>query len=108
VIVVVADPGASKYWLEDISTAAENMLLTIAALGYAGTWFERTIMPKEAELKEYFGVPEHLRFMIALPIGRAASGGSQVVKKCTGRSQGLLPGEPKLCLQTDTNRYKSE
>ena len=40
VIAIVADPAASKYWLEDASAAAENMLLAIVALGYGSTWVE--------------------------------------------------------------------
>jgi len=81
IIVIVADPDKSQYWLEDVSAAAENMLLAITALGYASTWVEGTIMPKENELKKHFNVPENMRFMIALPIGKPAKPGAQAGKK---------------------------
>ena len=80
-IAIVADPAESKYWLEDISAAAENMFLAITALGYATTWVEGTLMSKEDALKQYLGVPERLRLMILLPIGKPASPGSQAPKK---------------------------
>ena len=80
-VAIVADPTASKYWLEDISAAAENMCLAITALGYATTWVEGTLMSKEEELKKLLEIPEHLRLMILLPIGKAASAGSQMKKK---------------------------
>jgi len=80
-VAIVADPDASKYWLEDISAAAENMLLAITALGYGSTWVEGTILPKEEKLKEYFGIPKRLRLMIVLPIGQPGSDGAQASKK---------------------------
>ncbi len=81
VIGIVANPDASQYWREDISAAAENMLLAVAALGYGSTWVEGTILPKEKEIKKYFGIPENLRFIIALPIGKPATGGYQATKR---------------------------
>ena len=81
VVCIVADPKASRYWLEDISAAAENMLLAIAAFGYGSTWVEGTLMSKEDELKDYLGIPKDRRFMIALPIGTPTSEGSQAPKR---------------------------
>ena len=80
-IAIAADPGASKYWLEDASAAAENMLLAIAALGYASTWVEGTLLRQEAWAKEQLGVPEHLRLIIFLPIGRPSVPPAQAPKK---------------------------
>ena len=80
-IAIAADPGASKYWLEDASAAAENMLLAIAALGYASTWVEGTLLRQEAWAKEQLGVPEHLRLIIFLPIGKPAARTVQAPKK---------------------------
>jgi len=80
-IAIVADPAASKYWIEDISAAAENMCLAVTALGYATTWVEGTLMSKEEELKKLLEVPQHLRLMILLPLGKAMSPGSQMKKK---------------------------
>jgi len=83
-IAIVADPGASKFWLEDASAAAENMLLAIAALGYGSTWVEGTLLRREDWAKELLGVPDHLRLIILLPIGKPASTPSQAAKKPLG------------------------
>ena len=81
IIGIIANPDDSQYWREDISATAENMLLAITALGYGSTWVEGTILPKEKEIKNYFGIPENLRFIIALPIGKPATEGSQATKR---------------------------
>jgi len=52
VVAIVADEKGSRYWLEDASAAAENMLLAIHALGYGSRWIEGTLLPKEAQAKE--------------------------------------------------------
>lgn len=71
VVAIVADERASRYWLEDASAAAENMLLAIHALGYGSRWIEGTLLPKEAWAKEVLGVPAEKRLVIMLPIGKA-------------------------------------
>lgn len=81
IVFIVADPKASTYWLEDASAAAENMLLAIAALGYASTWVEGTLLRREDWAKELLGVPVHLRLVICLPIGRPAHPPQQAMKK---------------------------
>jgi len=81
VVAIVADPGTSTFWLEDASAAAENMLLAIAALGYASTWVEGTLLRREEWAKQQLAVPEHLRLIIMLPIGRPATRPSQAPKK---------------------------
>jgi len=80
-IAIVADPSASKYWLEDVSAATENMLLAITALGYASCWVEGTLLRHEDEMKRLLGVPENLRLMVFLPIGAPASEPQQASKK---------------------------
>jgi nitroreductase len=80
-IAIVADSKASKYWLEDISAAATQMLLAIHALGYASCWVEGTLLRKEEEMKQVLGVPDDLRLMIFLPVGAPASPPSQAGKK---------------------------
>lgn len=80
-IAVVADPAASKFWLEDASAAAENMLLAIAALGYGSTWVQGTLSRREDWAKELLGIPDHLRFIILLPIGKPAGATAQAAKK---------------------------
>jgi len=80
-IAIVADPGASTYWLEDASAAAENMLLAIAALGYGSTWVEGTLLRREDWAKAELGVPDHLRLIIFLPFGAPAAAPAQAPKK---------------------------
>ena len=70
VVTIVADEKGSRYWLEDASAAAENMLLAIHALGYGSRWIEGTLLPKEAQAKEVLGVPVEKRLVIMLPIGK--------------------------------------
>lgn len=81
VIAVVADSDASPYWLEDASAATQNMLLAIKALGYDSVWVEGTLKPHETQVKEWLGVPENLRLIILLPIGKAATEAAQKPKK---------------------------
>ena len=80
IVAIVSDPGDSKYWLEDASAAAENMLLAIAALGYGSTWVEGTLMRREDWAKEQLGVPAHLRLIIMLPIGKPTGAVAQAAK----------------------------
>lgn len=80
-IAIVADPGESRFWLEDAAAAAENMLLAIAALGYGSTWVEGTLLRREEWARELLGVPDHLRLIILLPIGKPAGSPSQAPKK---------------------------
>ena len=86
IIAIAADPTASTYWLEDASAAAENMLLAIAALGYGSTWVEGTLLRHEEWAKEILGVPEHLRLVIFLPVGKPAGGAVQAAKRPFGEA----------------------
>lgn len=70
VILLVGDPERSQYWLEDVAAATAQMLLAIHALGYASVWVEGTLLRQEATLKPLFGVPEHMRVVVALPLGK--------------------------------------
>jgi len=70
-IGIVADPNASRWWLEDAAAAAENMLLAIAALGYASVWVEGTLIKQEDFARRLLGVPDSKRLIILLPIGKA-------------------------------------
>lgn len=81
VIGIIGKPAASTFWLEDVSAAAENMHLAVTALGYGTTWIEGTLLKKEQELKKHFNIPEDMRLVIALPIGKPASEGSQSPKR---------------------------
>jgi nitroreductase len=81
VIAVAADPEKSEFWLEDIAAATENMLLAITALGYASVWVEGTLLRAEEEHKEALGVPEAMRLMVALPVGKATEPPGQAQKR---------------------------
>ena len=70
-IAVAAAPEKSPFWLEDVAAATENMLLAIAALGYATVWIEGTLRRAEEEHKKALGVPEEMRLVVVLPIGEA-------------------------------------
>jgi len=78
---IVADPAASRWWLEDASAAAQNMLLAITALGYASVWVEGTLLKQEAMAKDLLGVPTEQRLIILLPIGQAPQPPVQAEKK---------------------------
>jgi nitroreductase len=80
-IGIVADPSASRWWLEDAAAAAENMLLAITALGYASVWVEGTLLKEEAFAKEVCNVPAAKRFVVLLPVGRAPQPTPQADKK---------------------------
>lgn len=80
-IAVVSEPNASKYWLEDMAASVENMLLAVVALGYDSCWVEGTLLRREEWAKELLNVPKDKRLMAFLPIGKAASSGSQASKK---------------------------
>jgi len=78
---IVADPAVSRWWLEDASAAAENMLLAVQALGYASVWVEGTLLKQEDYAKKLLGVPPEKRFVILLPIGKAPQETPQADRK---------------------------
>lgn len=80
-IAIVADLQASRWWLEDASAAAENMLLAIAALGYASVWVEGTLIKEEPFARNLLGVPDSKRLIILLPVGKAPQETPQADKK---------------------------
>ena len=80
-IAVVTDPNKSQYWLEDAAAVTENMLLAIAALGYASVWVEGTLLPKLEEHGKALGLPDKMRLVVVLPIGAAAKPAEQAKKR---------------------------
>jgi len=81
IIAIVADDDRSQYWLEDVSASTENMLLAATALGYASCWVEGTLLRVEESMKKVLGVPKDKRLIVAIPLGKAASKGTQAHKK---------------------------
>ena len=60
---------------QDYSAAIENMLLAIAALGYASCWYEGHITDEDRigdRLARILGVPEEYELVCVLPVGIAA------------------------------------
>jgi nitroreductase len=53
----------------DGALAAQNILLATHALGY-GSSFQTSFFP-EQDVKDFFSIPEHFKFICALPIGKA-------------------------------------
>jgi nitroreductase len=80
-IALVMDERSSKYWKEDAAAAIENMLLSIVALGHASVWVEGYVLNQEAYGKSVLGIPEHLRLLAILPIGKPAAPVHQARKK---------------------------
>jgi len=68
IIVLVVDP-ASRWWMEDGSAAAENILLAATDLGYGSCWVEGNMLPHEDYFKEQLGIPEDRRILTLIPIG---------------------------------------
>lgn len=68
IICIVLDTS-SRWWLEDGSAAATNMLLAITAMGYGGCWVEGNALPLEDRFKKLLGVPAEKRMPILIPIG---------------------------------------
>ena len=80
-IGIVSDPAVSRWWLEDASAAAENMLLAIQALGYASVWVEGTLLKQEDFAKKLLGIPPEKKFVILLPVGKAPQDTPQADRK---------------------------
>ena len=80
-VAIVADPAASRWWLEDAAAASENMLLALTALGYSSVWVEGTLLKEEDHAKKVLGVPAPKRLIILLPIGKAPQETPQADKK---------------------------
>lgn len=73
VIVVVGDPAASDYWVQDCSAATENLLLAAAALDLGSVWVG--VYPRaerETHVRRVLDIPERLRVLCLLPVGHPA------------------------------------
>ena len=79
IIAVVMDP-ASRWWLEDGSSAIENMLLASIALGYGACWVEGNVIPHEEQFKNLLNIPAAKRLMALIPIGVPAESPTRAKK----------------------------
>jgi nitroreductase len=77
--------GDSPFEVQDYGAAAENVLLAIAALGYATVWTDgQSTFSKELQekAKELFDLPEDATVRAVLPIGiPTTKGGAQPERK---------------------------
>ena len=82
-IACVADPRSVyanfSFAAEDCAAAVENMLLAIAALGYATVWLDGVLRVEDraARIGQLLGVPTGRTIRILLPIGVPAEPGKQ-------------------------------
>ena len=68
IIAVIVD-GSSKYWIEDGSAAAQNMLLAARDLEWGSCWIEGQMRPHEDDLKDLLQVPEEKRILLLIALG---------------------------------------
>lgn len=87
VIVVVCDTEANRsgvhFWTEDGAAATENMLLAVAALGYASCWIDGALRSegRSEKIAELLGVPASRLVRIVLPVGIPAAAAPRPPKK---------------------------
>lgn len=75
-------PSGVSYHVHDYAAAAENILLAIAAKGYASVWIEGQIRGEKAgEMGRLLGVPDDLTVAVYLPLGVPAKPVTVVAKK---------------------------
>ena len=85
-IVCATDPrpvyGTASFAEEDCATAVGNMLLAIAALGYASVWLDGVLRVNNiaARLGELLSIPRDHTVRILLPVGVAVEPGAQKEK----------------------------
>jgi len=87
VIVAVCDIEANvegmRFWVEDCAAATENVLLAIAALGYASCWIDGALQREGRAEKAaaLLGVPRSRIVRIVLPVGVPDEPGTRQAKK---------------------------
>ena len=72
-VVLIADPDASDWWVEDCSAAAENMLVEVADMGLGACWVQvreisSELMPEE-KIREILNIPENYRVLCMIAVG---------------------------------------
>lgn len=78
IIVVIADPAMSRYWLEDGSITAAQIYLAATELGLGTCWIHirghKTSTGEEAEayIRKLLEIPEAKRIICLLPVGYPA------------------------------------
>jgi nitroreductase len=70
VIVVVGDPAASDFWIQDCSAATENLLLAAAGLGLGAVWVG--VYPRgerETHVRRTLDIPDGMHVLCVVPVG---------------------------------------
>lgn len=82
-IVCIVDPRpvyqGKSFPKEDCAAAVENMFLALTALGYASVWLDGVLRVDDvaARIAKLLGVPAGLHVQVLLPLGVAATPGTQ-------------------------------
>jgi len=79
--------GTAVYNVQDYAAAIENILLAVAALGYASCWVEGQVTGDgevNAKMREILGVPDEYQLVAYLPVGVAAKPGPRAKRLPTG------------------------
>lgn len=73
-IAVCGDPAVSpRYWVQDCSAAAENILVAASALGLGAVWLGVHPRPeREAGIRAVLGIPDEIGVLCLIPVGRPA------------------------------------
>lgn len=86
-VVCVIDPEpvyqGKSFELEDCAAAVENMLLAVAALGYATVWLDGVLQSdnRAGRIGRLLGVPQNKVVKVVLPLGVAKDPGGPAPKK---------------------------
>jgi nitroreductase len=80
-IIAVIVRGSSKYWREDGSAAAQNMLLAARDLGWGSCWIEGQMRPHEDDIRELLRVPEEKRILSLIALGEPVKWSAPPPKK---------------------------
>ncbi len=71
----------TKYYIEDCSSATQNMLLAIEALGLGGCWIAGDKKDYAGEVKKIFNVPDGYRLVSMISVGYPKNAQSPKAKK---------------------------
>lgn len=72
-IAVCGDPATSSWWVQDCSTAAENILIAAAGLGLGAVWLGCHGRPeREQAVRDVLGIPGEIGVLSLLSIGYPA------------------------------------
>jgi len=77
-------PRGVSYHVQDYAAAIENALLAITALGYESCWLEGYVTYVDGigrAIADRLGVPDSLRLVAYLPVGKAAEAGERKEKR---------------------------